>query len=408
MSISMIGLDFNKASVDIRSLFSFTKKSAALAMQKIKKEKGILGCVILSTCNRMELWVSVKEGANPDLYKWLCAEKEIEEEVYSNIFVKREGEEAVKHLFYLASGLKSQILAEDQILTQVKDALCLSREVYCTDHVLEVLFRMAVTAAKRVKTEVIFSRSNTSVIYQAIQDLAERGVDLIGKTCMVIGNGNMGRVTALALKEAGAEVTVTVRQYKSGVVEIPQGCRRINYGNRMEFLPQCDLVVSATASPNCTITKENFETIKRKKPLILIDLAVPRDIDPRIKEICDVEFYDIDSFKGRKMTPEIKKNMEHAGCIIESHMKEFYDWYSGRQIIPEIQQIKKDLVEDVEARIQKTIKKLNVADEEKEDLLKTINMATGKVALKIIFELKDELKEETFMECIEGLKKVYE
>ena len=80
-----------------------------------------------------------------------------------------------------------------------------------------------------------------------------------GKTCMVIGNGEMGKVTALALKEAGADVTVTVRQYRSGIVTIPQGCERINYGDRMELLPKCDLVVSATASPNCTITKELFE-----------------------------------------------------------------------------------------------------------------------------------------------------
>ena len=142
----------------------------------------------------------------------------------------------MEHLFYLTSGLKSQILAEDQIITQVKDALALSREAYCTDNVLEVLFRMAVTAAKKVKTQVSFSRANSSVIHQAIERLEDQGFSLQGKTCMVIGNGEMGKVTALALKEAGADVTVTVRQYRSGIVTIPQGCDRINYGERLEFL----------------------------------------------------------------------------------------------------------------------------------------------------------------------------
>lgn len=170
--------------------------------------------------------------------------------------MEREEGEAIEHLFYLTSGLKSQILAEDQIITQVKDALSMARDVYCTDNVLEVLFRMAVTAAKRVKTEVVFSRGNSSVIHQAIQKLREAGYSLDGITCMVIGNGEMGKVAALALAEAGAHVTVTVRQYRSGIVSIPKGCDRINYGERMEFFPSCDLVVSATASPNFTLTKE--------------------------------------------------------------------------------------------------------------------------------------------------------
>ena len=99
------------------------------------------------------------------------------------------------------------------------------------------------------------------MIHQAMERLKNQGFSFEGKTCMVIGNGEMGKVTALALKEAGADVTVTVRQYRSGVVNIPQGCKRINYGERMELLPDCDLVVSATASPNYTLTKETLRKL---------------------------------------------------------------------------------------------------------------------------------------------------
>ena len=214
--------------------------------------------------------------------------KKKEPERYRQYFVDWTEEEAVEHLFYLTSGLKSQILAEDQIITQVKDALALSRDVYCTDNVLEVLFRKAVTGAKRVKTEVTFSRGNSSVIHQAIEKLRQQGYELTGKTCMVIGNGEMGKVTALALREAGAEVTVTVRQYRSGMVTIPPGCNRINYGERMTFLPNCDLVVSATASPNYTLTKELLEQANLSKKLILIDLAVPRDMEPAIAQLSQI------------------------------------------------------------------------------------------------------------------------
>ena len=409
MSISMIGIDHSKASVDIRAKFSFTKKRAIEAMKKLKEEHGILGCIILSTCNRMEVWVSTQDDEEISLYDFLCKEKEVEKDEYQDYFMKRENEEAVRHLFYLTSGLKSQILAEDQIITQVKDALTLARDAYCTDNVLEVLFRMAVTAAKKVKTEVTFSRANTSVIHQAMERLKNQGFSFEGKTCMVIGNGEMGKVTALALKEAGADVTVTVRQYRSGVVNIPQGCKRINYGERMELLPDCDLVVSATASPNYTLTKENFEEIKLDAAsVVLIDLAVPRDIDPEVGKLQIVSLYDIDSFRLDAASPKLQASMQKAGEILDDQMKEFYDWFNGRDIFPRIEEIKADAVEDLNLRITKILKKTPMEQKDRESLLRAIDTAAGKVVNKMIFGLRDSLEQEVFLDCVEGLEKIYE
>ena len=405
----MIGIDHSKASVDIRAKFSFTKKRAVETMKKLKEEHGILGCIILSTCNRMEVWVSTQDDKEISLYEFLCREKEVEKDEYQDYFMKRENEEAVRHLFYLTSGLKSQILAEDQIITQVKDALTLARDAYCTDNVLEVLFRMAVTAAKKVKTEVTFSRANTSVIHQAMERLRNQGFSFEGKTCMVIGNGEMGKVTALALKEAGADVTVTVRQYRSGVVNIPQGCKRINYGERMELLPDCDLVVSATASPNYTLTKENFEEIKLDAAsVVLIDLAVPRDIDPEIGKLQNVSLYDIDSFRIDAASPKLQASMQKAGEILDDQMKEFYDWFNGRDIFPRIEEIKADAVEDLNLRITKILKKTPMEQKDRESLLKAIDTAAGKVVNKMIFGLRDSLEQEVFLDCVEGLEKIYE
>lgn len=409
MSISMIGIDHSRASVDIRAKFSFTKKKAVESMSRLKEEQGILGCIILSTCNRMEIWVSTKEEEEISLYDFLCKEKEVEKDAYQEYFIKRENEEAVRHLFYLTSGLKSQILAEDQIITQVKEALTLARDAYCTDNVLEVLFRMAVTAAKKVKTEVTFSRANTSVIHQAMERLRNQGFSFEGKTCMVIGNGEMGKVTALALKEAGADVTVTVRQYRSGVVNIPKGCERINYGERMKLLPECDLVVSATASPNYTLTKENFEEIKMDSTsVVLIDLAVPRDIDPEVGKLQNVSLYDIDSFRIDAASPKLQASMKKAGEILDDQMKEFYDWFNGRDVFPRIEEIKADAVEDLNLRIAKILKKTPMEETDRQSLLKAIDTAAGKVVNKMIFGLRDSLEQEAFLDCVEGLEKIYE
>lgn len=404
----MIGIDYKKASVDVRAQFSFTKKNTVAALENLKKEPGILGCIILSTCNRMEIWASTGEDWNGSLYEFLCREKEKDPREFYKYFVEREEEEAVEHLFYLTSGLKSQILAEDQIITQVKDALALSREAYCTDNVLEVLFRMAVTAAKKVKTQVSFSRANSSVIHQAIERLENQGFSIQGKNCMVIGNGEMGKVTALALKEAGAEVTVTVRQYRSGIVTIPQGCDRINYGERLDFLPKCDLVVSATASPNYTLTMEQIENAEIPGHVVLIDLAVPRDIEPSAGTLNNVTLYDIDSFKIDAVSPKLQASLDQAGEILREQQEEFYNWYNGRDLIPRIQEIKADAVEDLNLRIMKILRKTPMEEKDRENLLKAIDTAAGKVVNKMMFGLKDFMKEEEFINCVEGLEKLYE
>ena len=172
MTISMIGIDHDRAPVDIRALFAFTKKNAGEAMEKMKKTAGIYGCVILSTCNRLEIWASHEEDQELSLYQCLCGLKGIEDSSYEKYFIVRKDQEAVKHLFYLAGGLKSQILGEDQILTQIKDALSLSREHYASDGVLEVLFRMAATAGKKIKTEVPLAHGNPSVIHLALTSQA--------------------------------------------------------------------------------------------------------------------------------------------------------------------------------------------------------------------------------------------
>lgn len=404
----MIGIDHSMAPVDIRARFAFTKKDAGSAMEELLQESEISGCIILSTCNRMEVWVSTAEDWEGDLYTSLCRIKEVSVGQYRECFTERKDAEAVEHLFYLTSGLKSQILGEDQILTQVKDALSLAREHFTTDSVLEVLFRMAITAGKKIKTEVTFSRGNLSVIHQAIACLREKGYEVKGKTCMVIGNGEMGKITAQTLRENGADVTVTVRQYRSGVVNIPVGCRRINYGERMEYLPKCDLVVSATASPNYTLRRELFEGIELEHPVILIDLAVPRDVEPALAQLPQITLYDMDSFKMEAACEEQQESMQKAGAIVRETMEEFYQWLDGRDVIPRIQEIKTEAVHDLNLRIAKILKSTPMEDSDRERLAQVIDTAAGKVVNKMIFGLRDALEQEAFLECVAGLEKLYE
>ena len=411
MAIWMIGIDHNNAGIDVRTVFSFTKKRIGEALESFKQVPGLSGCILLSTCNRCEFWTSTTEEFTGDLYELLCEVREIPEELketYRGYFTERKDDEAVKHLFDLACGLDSRILGEDQIITQVKDALAMSRAAYAADNVLEILFRMAVTAAKKVKTEVILTDANQSVIHQALAVLGKEGFSAKGKKCMVIGNGAMGKLAATVLKEAGADVTVTVRQYRSGIVEIPRGCERIDYGDRMSLFPKCDLVVSATASPNYTLKKEQVAAVALDHDMVLLDLAVPRDMEPEIGKLFHVRLYDIDYFKVDVQSEKLKENIRKAEGILAEQIEEFYGWYECRDIIPQISDIKEKAVQDCDLRLTKVFRELSLEAEEKEKLIADINTAVSKSINKMMFGLRDQVSCQTLRECVEGLEKVYE
>lgn len=396
------------AQINVRQCFAFTKNAMTIAMEKIKEDKRIKGCVILSTCNRMELWLSLSEGVELDLPTYICSLKALNAEEYKKFLKVREGKEAIGHLFFLSAGMKSQIVGEDQILTQVKEAAAFSREQECMDHVLEVLFRMAVTAGKQVKTEVPMDKANFSAAHQAIHFLEEQGVTFEGKKALVIGNGEMGKITAQALMEEGADVTVTVRQYRSGVVNIPQGAKRINYGERYSYIPECDFVFSATASPNLTITKEELENCNIQKSQIYVDLAVPRDMDEDLRTLKDIELYDIDSFHLEHQSEQMKQQLRQAEDILNQYMKEFYDWQESRDLVPRIQQIGEASGQEFCWRMEKELKHIALEEEEKEVLRGQMEQTTAKVVDKLLFALRDQVDTDTLRQCVEILEQVYE
>ena len=141
---------------------------------------------------------------------------------------------------------------------------------------------------------------------------------------------------------------------------------------------------------------------------MLIDLAVPRDIEPKAGSLPNITLYDIDSFKIDSISPKMQESMEKAGVILKEQMEEFYNWFSGKDLFPRIQEIKAEAVEDLNLRILKILKKTPMDDHDRENLLKAIDTAAGKVVNKMIFGLRDSLEQDAFVECVEGLEKLYE
>lgn len=407
MRIIMIGVDYTKAPVSVREKFSFTKSAAVSAMQEICHLQGISGCLILSTCNRMEIWHSCLDESCQitDLMEILCKLKKTDVERAASYIVCRQEEEAIRHLFFLAGGLKSQIAGDDQIITQVKDALTLAREAETTDSHLEVLFRMAITAGKKVRAEITFDRGNRSAAAQSIAFLKEKGASFSGRKCLVIGNGEIGKLTAQALVEEGADVTVTVRQYRSGIVCIPKGCSRINYGERYAMIEKCDYVFSATSSPNVTISKEKLEACGNLSEITFVDLAVPRDIEPEIAALPGVTLYDIDALQITHQSEQMQAQFAKAEDILEVKIDEYIAYRSGSRYVTAIQAIGHAASIDICGRIEKNIKKLSISDLEKEQLNQAVAASAEKAVNKMLYALRDELEPQELEKCIKALQK---
>ncbi len=408
MAVWMAGIDHKKASLDVRSVFSFTKKRMEQAYADLKETPGLKGCVIISTCNRMEIWLSVSAKADFSPVQLLCDYLQRPEAEYAPYFIQRQGPDAVKHLLRVAAGMESRIIGEDQIVTQVGEALDLARSCYATDHTLEVLFRLAVTAGKRVKTEAALPTADHSVIHTALRMLEEEGISVCGKRCLVIGNGMMGRISAQTLLDRGAEVTVTVRQYHSGVVDIPMGCRRINYTDRLQLLPDCDFVVSATSSPNYTLRTEELACLSPAHGICFIDLAVPRDIEPTVAGLDWASLYDIDSFRIERQSEQMKAALQKAESILDEEEQHFYTWYKGKGFVPQIQRLKKSVGADVSGRMVAALRRSELEDEKKKQLSQDVSDASGRMMSHLLFELRTRLPDNVFRECLDAMENVYQ
>ena len=343
--VYMVGTDHSLAPADVRSAFSLPADVRETVLSLARANLGASGVVLLATCNRTELWVSYDGCEEPErvldangaplpgdpLLATLCDMHMVDPEDYAQYFVARTGEAAVSHLFHVACGLRSAIVAEDQIISQVKQAIAFSREIEVADSVLEVLFRQAVTAAKQVKSGVRFTRAYATAVDQAVAALAADGVDFGQTTCMVIGNGEYGRLAASTMVDLGAEVLVTVRQYTHGAVTVPDGCTGVPYNDRYEYLDRCQVVMSATTSPHYTLELEPFvEAHEEGASVRLFDLAIPNDIDPAIAGVPGCELRNIDDFSTQIGT-ENAQAIESAQRMLESGAGEFWGWVERRK-----------------------------------------------------------------------------
>lgn len=344
MFILMSGLDYSLAPIELRERLSFSRSQAGELSARIRAAApGVEGCVLLSTCNRTELYLSCRPGKSWRPDELLCRAAGLAYAPFAEAFVTRQGEEAARHLLEVAGGLRSQLWGEDQILAQVKGAILRARENGAADPVLETLFRTAVAAGKEIKTSVRLTGVSVSAAGRAVEVLRRDLGALTGKRALVIGNGEMGRLSAALLGDAGCRVTVTLRTYRHGETVVPPGCGVVPYEDRLSAAEEADIILSATTSPHYTLSAAQLAALG-SRPRHVVDLALPRDIDPQAGSVEGITLYNVDTLGAERRAGRIPAEVQ---SILDRQLDRFYEWDRYRACLPAIEELKEVIIRRV-------------------------------------------------------------
>ncbi len=329
-----LGLNYRTTPVEVRERVAFPESKVPEAVQEICLLPGFEECVVLSTCNRVEIYATHTLAdslqAHDTLVAYLVRRFELtQEQADALVTYKLRADDAARHLFRVVSGLDSMVLGETEIFGQVKQAYKVALEAASTGRALNKLFQQAFTVGKKVRHDTTIQRGSTSVGSVAV-DLAEKVHDLKQCRVMLVGAGEMSRTCAQSLLSRGAQSIIVSNRSYDRAVELATEMK----GTAMKFdewesaLHEVDVIISSTSAPHFVIKPELIEQVMRKRrwdPLLIIDIAVPRDVDPAVNGIEGVYLYDIDALQaiaddGRRERERQLSTCEH---IIGHHLEKY-------------------------------------------------------------------------------------
>jgi glutamyl-tRNA reductase len=345
MHTLVIGINYKTAPVEIRERLSFNEADLAVAIKKLNTKKSILENIILSTCNRTEIYAVVDQLHTGRYYikEFLSEWFGIEQKEFSPFLFVYEDDGAIDHLFNVTCGLNSMVLGETQILGQVRTSFMLAQQEGTTGTVFNQLFKQAITLAKRAHSETDIGANAVSVSYAAVELAKKIFGSLSNKHVLIFGAGKMGELAAQNLHGNGVKkVTVINRTFEKAQDLANRFSGKARTLAELEkSLAEADILISSTGAKDFVISKEMMVGVAKKrkgKPLFMVDIAVPRDLDPRIAELENVFLYDIDDLEGivEANLQERKKAAEKIMLMIEKEIVEFKQWLGTLGVVPVI------------------------------------------------------------------------
>lgn len=367
MNIIVVGLSHKTAPVEIREKVAFPPTAMDRPLREMRSLPSVIEGMIVSTCNRVELYATSR---NPELCKvqlrhFLAGFHGLPLETLDPHLYEHEGEEAIRHVFRVSSSLDSMVIGEPQILGQIKTAYGYATEYKTVGLILNRFLHKAFSVAKRVRTETQIASNAVSVSFAAVELARKIFGTLDGKTVLLIGAGEMCELAARHFLNNGvSSVMVTNRTFERAVklAEEFRG-RPLSWDDFPHHLHQVDIVLTSTGAPTFILGAKKVEEVirqRKNKPMFFIDIAVPRDIDPKVNDISNVYLYDVDDLQGvvQANLKERQKEAKKAEGIVDAEIGQFHRWMGSLDVVPTIVSLRQRLEEIRQGELEKTFSSL--------------------------------------------------
>ncbi len=397
MDIYVVGINHKTGPVEVR-------ESVALSQDEVEKLRELISFHIrelafLSTCNRVEFYLWGDEEGVEEVFSFLERERGVDAKSIKRFFYIHRGQEAVRHIFRVASSLDSMVLGEPQIVGQFKDAFEASSSLGLTGTIMNNLLSKALATSKKVRTKTGIGESAVSVSYAAVELASKIFGELEKCTACLIGAGEMAELAAMHLRDAGVREMLVVNrtlERARALAERLNAARSMGFDHLEDALTESDIVITSTASPTYIITKKQMEGVMKKRkqrPIFLIDIAVPRDVDPEVEQIDNIYLYNIDDLEAvvEENRKKREREAEKAEVIVAEQAEKFMDWLRSQEIVPVIVNLRNRVEEIRKSELQKTLSRLNLGPKEE----KALNAMTSAIVNKILHPVFTYLKQES-------------
>ncbi|HLE86509.1 MAG TPA: glutamyl-tRNA reductase [Candidatus Brocadiaceae bacterium] len=419
MSILVVGLNHKSAPVEVREKLAFNPNSINTALslfsQKYQDQKAEI--VILSTCNRVELYVSSQDGAIKveDVLSFLADFHKIELNAFSPYMYYYNDARAVNHLFFVTASLDSMVLGESQILSQVKEAYTMAAMEEATGKILNQLFQQTINVAKIVHTRTSIGKRKVSISSVAVEFAEKIFQDFTGKMVLVVGAGEMCELLLKHLYEEGARTFIVANRTfeRAQELAIEYHGQAIKYELLGEHLEKADIVISSTSAPHYVIHADQVkEAIKHRRgnPMFLIDIAVPRNIEPEIANIDNVYLYNIDDLQSvvSQNMDERNKEVEKCRVLIDEEVERFMARLEEMKIEPAITHLRNHFHTIGKEELDRLKPKLkNVDNGDWEQVIYTMERTINKLLHHPAKVAKQEAKNGGGYRYVETIKKLF-
>ena len=345
MHLLLLGVSHRTAPVELRERLDFSSRDVGAAVESLSARSSAAESVVLSTCNRSEIYVAGDDPirARAEVEAFLSDYHQVPSEVFRPHLFVYDNVAAARHLFRVAAGLDSLVVGEPQILGQVKSAFQTASERRCTGPLLNKTFHWAFGVGKRVRSETAIGEGAVSVSFAAVSLARKIFGRLDGRRVLVVGAGEISALTAQHLRSQGVEeIVITSRTAAhADALAADVGGRSVPWANLRQAMGNADIVLTATGSQRPIIVREDVEMVlgrRRAEPLFIIDVAVPRDVDPAVSEIEQVFLYNVDDLQSIVQENLARRGVEiaRAEAIVDEELSRFTAWQRSRRAIPTV------------------------------------------------------------------------